>query len=133
MLFDAATRDAVKAYQKKHDLPWTGTLDQPTWASLVPGKVTSDVTAGMTVAEAADHGAARYTAPLPERTTGKAVSVLQLALGMKRVDRNGYLGAVTVAAVKVLKRFTWASRSEPPTQDMVGFCQAVCNCSHAVP
>lgn len=99
-VFDAATRDAVKAYQKKHDLPWTGTLDQPTWASLVPGKVTSDVTAGMTVAEAADHGAARYTAPLPERTTGKAVSVLQLALGMKRVDRNGYLGAVTVAAVK---------------------------------
>jgi peptidoglycan hydrolase-like protein with peptidoglycan-binding domain len=98
--FDAATRDAVKAYQRRHDLPWTGALDQPTWASLVPSKVTSDVSAGMTAAEAAEYGARTYTSTLKERSTGKAVLVLQVALGMKRADRNGYLGTVTVAAIR---------------------------------
>ncbi len=98
--FDSATREAVKAWQKKHDLPWTGALDQPTWASLVPSKVTSDVSAGMTATEAAAYGARTYSATLTERSTGKAVLVLQVALGMKRVDRNGYLGPVTVAAIK---------------------------------
>jgi peptidoglycan hydrolase-like protein with peptidoglycan-binding domain len=98
--FDLATRDAVKAWQRKHDLPWTGALDQPTWASLVPSKVTSDVSAGMTAEEAAVYGARTYTSTLKERSTGKAVLVLQVALGMKRVDRNGYLGPVTVAAVR---------------------------------
>ncbi|KQP77847.1 hypothetical protein ASF37_04205 [Aeromicrobium sp. Leaf289] len=102
--FDAATREAVKAYQKKHDLPWTGTIDQPTWASLVPAKVTSDVAKGLSAAEAAAYGAERYTSSMPERTTGKAVLVLQVALGMKRADRNGYYGPLTVAAVRARQK-----------------------------
>lgn len=102
--FDAATREAVKAYQKKHDLPWTGTLDQPTWASLVPAKVTSDVAKGLSAAEAAAYGAKHYSSSMPERTTGKAVLVLQVALGMKRADRNGYYGPLTVAAVRARQK-----------------------------
>lgn len=102
--FDAATREAVKAYQGKHDLPWTGTLDQPTWASLVPAKVTSDVAKGLSAAEAAAHGAKHYPSSMPERTAGKAVLVLQVALGMKRADRNGYYGPLTVAAVRARQK-----------------------------
>ncbi|MCR4514387.1 peptidoglycan-binding protein [Aeromicrobium sp. 50.2.37] len=102
--FDAATREAVKTYQKKHDLPWTGTLDQPTWASLVPAKVTSDVAKGLSAAEAAAYGAKHYSSSMPERTTGKAVLVLQVALGMKRADRNGYYGPLTVAAVRARQK-----------------------------
>lgn len=99
-VFDTATRNAVKAYQKRHDLPFTGVLDQPTWASLVPAKVTSDAAEGLSSEEAADLGARRYDDPMSERSTGTSVLVLQVALGMDRADRNGYYGPLTVAAVR---------------------------------
>lgn len=34
--FDVATQRAVLRFQRNHDLPRTGALDKPTWASLKP-------------------------------------------------------------------------------------------------
>ena len=39
--FDRATRRAVCAYQAAHELPRTGALDDPTWASLSPASIKS--------------------------------------------------------------------------------------------
>lgn len=100
-VFDSAMREAVREYQKAHDLPVTGTVDVPTWASLVPSKVTSSTAKGLDEREAARKGKASYRSEtLKERSTGTPVLVLQTALGMKTVDRNGYLGPVTLAAVR---------------------------------
>lgn len=103
-VFDATTRVAVRAYQLAHDLPITGTLDVPTWASLFPTKATSDVTAGYTASEAAAYGLENYSGTtLKIASVGKSTKFLQLALGLKSADRNGYFGAVTEAAVKQLQ------------------------------
>jgi len=100
-VFDAATWAAVKAFQQKHDLPWTGTLDVPTWGALTPGAVTTNVAAGYTPASAADYGLANYgSSTTAKYATGKAVLFLQTALAMPTKDRNGYFGSVTVEAVK---------------------------------
>jgi peptidoglycan hydrolase-like protein with peptidoglycan-binding domain len=37
------TRNAIRAYQKAHGLRPTGTLDQPTYKSLMPGKPSGNV------------------------------------------------------------------------------------------
>lgn len=103
-VFDAATRVAVRAYQLAHDLPITGTLDVPTWASLFPSQATSDVTAGYTPAAAASYGLANYSGTtLRLASVGKSTKFLQRALGMRTADRNGYFGVVTEAAVKKLQ------------------------------
>lgn len=103
-VFDADTRVAVRAYQLAHDLPITGTLDDPTWASLFPSKATDDVTAGFTSEEAAAYGLDHYAdSTLREKSVGKSTAFLQLALGLVPADRNGYFGAVTVGAVKQLQ------------------------------
>lgn len=102
--FDTATRTAVRAYQTAHDLPDTGTLDVPTWAALFPSKATDDVSSGYTAKEAADRGLAYYADTLRKLgSKGKPTLFLQVALGMNAVDRNGYFGAVTEAAVKKLQ------------------------------
>lgn len=100
-VFDTATWTAVKAYQKKHDLPWTGALDVPTWGSLKPGDVTTDVSKGYSSAAAAAYGLQNYSASnLTTHSTGKAVLFAQVALGMPPKDRNGYFGPVTLTAVR---------------------------------
>ena len=100
-VFDTATRAAVKAYQFKHDLPWTGTLDVPTWGSLKPGDVTSDVSKGYSPTSAGAYGLKNFAeSTLAELQTGKPVLFAQIALGMAAKDRNGYFGPVTTAAVK---------------------------------
>lgn len=100
-VFDSATWTAVKAYQKKHDLPWTGALDVPTWGSLKPGDVTTDVSKGYSSTSAGAYGLKNFAnLTLAERQTGKAVLFAQVALGMANRDRNGYFGPVTTAAVK---------------------------------
>ena len=102
--FDGTTRTAVRAYQRDHDLPVTGTLDVPTWASIAPSTRTSDASAGFTPRTAAAHGAKGITTPLRWRDTGKAVQVLQVALGLPVADRNGHLGYVTGAAIRQAQR-----------------------------
>ncbi|MEO6605709.1 MAG: peptidoglycan-binding domain-containing protein [Aeromicrobium sp.] len=102
--FDSATTTAVRAYQVAHDLPDTGGLDVPTWASLVPSKATGDVTAGYYAYEAAAYAMDHYyETTLRKGSFGRPTKFLQLALRMKTVDRNGYFGAVTQAAVKKLQ------------------------------
>jgi peptidoglycan hydrolase-like protein with peptidoglycan-binding domain len=102
--FDLTTRTAVRAYQKAHDLPVTGALDVPTWASLVRGRVTSDVTAAYTSAGAATYGLEHYSdLTLRTNASGKPVIFLQKALRMSAADRNGFVGAVTTTAVKRLQ------------------------------
>jgi peptidoglycan hydrolase-like protein with peptidoglycan-binding domain len=102
--FDSATWTAVKAYQLAHDLPYTGVLDQPTWASLSPADVTSNVVAGYTAAQAAAYGRAHYASTSINRyTVGKSVLFLQTALRMPSRDRNGYFTAKTLAAVKAFQ------------------------------
>lgn len=100
-VFDSATWTAVKAYQKAHDLPWSGALDVPTWASLRPTEVTSSVIEGYTAKTAAAYGLANYASrTLSERNAGKPVIFAQLALGMAPKMRNGYFGPLTTTAVK---------------------------------
>jgi peptidoglycan hydrolase-like protein with peptidoglycan-binding domain len=97
--FDRATWDAVRAYQRAHDLPVTGALDHPTWGSLDPASVKRR-TVTFSRARAASHGVAQYSSTsLSEGRAGRAVAILQTALGMSRVDRNGYFGPRTRAAV----------------------------------
>ncbi len=103
-IFDQTTRSAVRDYQRAHDLPVTGSLDIPTWASLIRSKMTDDVTAGYSSVRAADYGLANYSGlTLRQGSAGKATKFLQLALRLLSVDRNGYFGPLTVAAVKKLQ------------------------------
>lgn len=102
--FDATTWSAVKAYQKAHDIPYTGALDQPTWASLSPSSVTSRVVAGYTQREAIAYGIANYSDNTIQRgDVGKATMFLQYALHLPTADRNGFYNTVTLAAVKKLQ------------------------------
>lgn len=103
--FDNTTWKAVKAYQKSHDLPWNGSIDQPTWTSLAPAEAKSDVAKGYTPAKAAAYGLKTYAkSAIAERATGKSVLMLQVALAMKRADSNGYFGPRTKAAVKSFQK-----------------------------
>ena len=102
--FDAATWTAVKAYQQAHDIPRTGTLDQPTWASLSGANLTSNVASGYTQPEAIDYGLQNYSGTtIKAGSVGKAALFLQTALRMPTKDRNGYFSTKTLAAVKAFE------------------------------
>lgn len=103
-VFDLTTRSKVMAYQRGHDLPVTGTLDQPTWASLWPSRRTYNAVAGMSGSSAAAYGAANYPQTLKDTDTGKPVIVLQVALRMPLDQRNGHYRTKTVAAVKAKQK-----------------------------
>jgi peptidoglycan hydrolase-like protein with peptidoglycan-binding domain len=91
----------VRTYQRAHDLPYTGVLDQPTWASLDRGSIKRRVVTGFTPARAANHGVDAYSrTTLAKGRAAKAVMILQIALRLPVADRNGYFGAVTQAAVQ---------------------------------
>ena len=99
--FDAATWTAVRRYQRAHDLPYTGVLDQPTWASLEPARVTYRAVKGFTARSAAAYGVERYSSSAITRgRAAKAVVLLQTALDLPAADRNGFYDRVTLAAVK---------------------------------
>ncbi|MFC5676162.1 peptidoglycan-binding domain-containing protein [Aeromicrobium endophyticum] len=103
--FDRTTWDAVRAYQRAHDLPVTGALDHPTWASLDRSSVRRRTVTGFSRARAATYGVDRYSSTrLSEGAAGRAVAILQKALGMSLVDRNGYFGPRTRAAVVSLQK-----------------------------
>jgi peptidoglycan hydrolase-like protein with peptidoglycan-binding domain len=98
--FDTATRTAVRTYQRSHDLPATGAVDQPTWASLDRPSVRKRAVKGFSRWKAAVHGVDHYSGTtLSQGRAAKAVAVLQTALGLPVADRNGYFGTVTRAAV----------------------------------
>ncbi|MDO9377251.1 MAG: peptidoglycan-binding domain-containing protein [Nocardioidaceae bacterium] len=102
--FDTRTWTALKKYQSANDVPKTGVLDAATWASLVPARVTYDAAKGMTAAGAAAYGRQHYGATrLAPASAGKAVLLLQVALGMPVRQRTGYYGARTKAAVAAVQ------------------------------
>jgi len=101
--FDRTTRDAVLGYQKTHDLPRTGAVDDPTWASLDPSLVKT--TAREWKPKAAVRWAARKDYPDIRRgDAGKAVAALQAALRLDPSLRTGYYGRGTLGAVREAKR-----------------------------
>jgi peptidoglycan hydrolase-like protein with peptidoglycan-binding domain len=101
--FDAAIRTAVLAYQRAHDLPRTGALDDPTWASLDPA--TSVLRAPDWKPRAAVRWAHANGDPTIHRGgAGEAVFALQTALRIDVPVRNGFYGPQTRAAVLALKQ-----------------------------
>jgi peptidoglycan hydrolase-like protein with peptidoglycan-binding domain len=108
--FDKPTRVAVLAYQRAHDLPRTGALDDPTWASLDPATRTLHVpawTPRTAVRWAHEHG----DPTIHRGDAGKAVYALQTALRLDDAVRNGFYGPQTRAAVLALKQ----TAGLPPT------------------
>ncbi|MFY9913991.1 MAG: peptidoglycan-binding domain-containing protein [Nocardioidaceae bacterium] len=102
--FGATTRRAVLRYQAAHDLPRTGALDKPTWASLAPSarRLTAP---DWTPREAKQWGRANAAQTvLRHGSVGRAVYALQVALKLPDADRNGMLGRQTAAAVIALKK-----------------------------
>jgi peptidoglycan hydrolase-like protein with peptidoglycan-binding domain len=98
--FDTATQSAVRAYQRAHDLPTTGAVDQPTWASLDRSSIKKRTVKGFTAWKAVTYGVKHYGGTtLSQGRAAKAVAILQTALGMRVADRNGYFGPLTQAAV----------------------------------
>jgi peptidoglycan hydrolase-like protein with peptidoglycan-binding domain len=99
--FDRATWNATRAYQRAHDLPVTGALDQPTWGALDRSSTRRRTVTGFTRRRAAAHGVTHYSATtLSPGRAAAAVAILQTALGLPVVDRNGFYGPVTRAAVE---------------------------------
>ena len=103
------TRSRVLQFQRRHDLPRTGALDKPTWASLEPSTRTLTAprwTPAEAVAWAEDHG----SPTLGRRSAGKAVYAAQVALRMPRKLHTGYLGRRTASAVKDFRTTQGMSR-----------------------
>lgn len=103
--FNGSTLRAVRSYQRAHELPPTGTIDQATWASLDKSSVKRRLVTGFNRTSAAGHGAATFaTMSIGPGSVGREVVILQTALGMKRADRNGWFGPFTAAAVAALEQ-----------------------------
>jgi peptidoglycan hydrolase-like protein with peptidoglycan-binding domain len=101
--FDPSTRRAVLAYQRSHDLPRTGALDDATWASLDPA--TSGLHApDWTPRTAAQWAHANGDPTIHRGDAGTAVFALQTALRIDRPVRNGFYGQQTRATVIALKQ-----------------------------
>jgi peptidoglycan hydrolase-like protein with peptidoglycan-binding domain len=101
--FGASLRSAVLAYQGAHDLPRTGAVDKPTWASLVPSSRRMNAPA-WTRSEAVQWGRSNAAETVLRRgSTGRAVYALQVALDVPDSVRNGLLGRRTSAAVIAFK------------------------------
>ncbi len=101
--FGASFRSAVLAYQGAHDLPRTGAVDKPTWASMVPSsrRMTAPT---WTRHEAIQWGRTNASETVLRRgSTGRAVYALQIALDVPDSVRNGLLGRRTAAAVVAFK------------------------------
>jgi peptidoglycan hydrolase-like protein with peptidoglycan-binding domain len=102
--FDRATRRAVLRFQRGHDLPTTGALDDPTWAALAPATASTEPP-DWTARHAARWARERAGAPaLSRQSAGRAVWALQTALRMPSDQRSGYFGGRTAHAVVALKR-----------------------------
>ena len=95
---DGATRQRLLAYQQGHDLPRTGALDDPTWASLDPMTRTQSVprwTKSQAVAWALEAGSPE----LHRSSAGKAAYAVQVALDLPDRLRTGFVGQRTARSV----------------------------------
>lgn len=102
--FDRRTWRAVKRYQRAHDLPVTGALDKPTWASLAPKSVRWSAMRGYGPRGAARYGRRHWSDERLRRgSAGRPVAFLQTALRMPHRDRNGMLGRHTARRLRGFK------------------------------
>jgi hypothetical protein len=102
--FDTTTRRAVLRFQRQHDLPRTGALDKPTWASLMP-RTSSTTAPAWSPASAAEWARTKAGSPaLRRQSAGLSVLALQTALRLPRSERNGFFAGRTAAAVKAVKQ-----------------------------
>jgi hypothetical protein len=102
--FDRRTWRAVKRYQRAHDLPVTGALDKPTWASLAPKSVRWSAMKGYGPRGAARYGRRHWSDERLRRgSAGRPVAFLQTALRMPHRDRNGLLGRHTARRLREFK------------------------------
>ncbi|MEH3032648.1 MAG: peptidoglycan-binding domain-containing protein [Aeromicrobium erythreum] len=109
---DMATRAAAATYQSEHDLPRTGVLDEVTWASLHRSSVDRSAISGMTTQSAREYGRDHYgDVTLRRGSAGKAVLVLQRALGMPARSWSGWFGPSTEAALKSAQKTLGRSAS----------------------
>jgi hypothetical protein len=118
-VLDGATRHRVLRYQGSHDLPRTGALDGPTWASLAPGTRQQSVpnwTPAAAVAWARRHG----SPTLRRQSAGTAVYALQVALRLPDGLRSGFLARRTAAAVEQFRAEHGMSRSAVVTRAVWG-------------
>ncbi len=99
--FGTLTRDAVLRYQRTHDLPRTGAVDDPTWARLGAGRLEAPA---WTAREAADAAHSMGDPELSRGAAGRGAYALQVALRMPAADRTGYFGPRTAQAVLEGKR-----------------------------
>ena len=102
--FDATTQQAVLRFQRRHDLPRTGALDKPTWASLRPASATLAMP-DWTPVEAIDW--ARTTAGSPHlhrNSAGKGAYALQVALRLPEQWQTGFFGRRTARSVVAFKQ-----------------------------
>ncbi len=96
---NGATRKRLLGYQKHHDLPRTGALDKPTWASLDPATRTQSAPR-WSPREAARWGIDHGSPGLHKSSAGTATYALQVALRMPGGLRTGFFGARTANAVR---------------------------------
>ncbi len=99
--FGTLTRDAVLRYQRTHDQPRTGAVDDPTWARLGAGRLEAPA---WTAREAADAAHSMGDPELSRGAAGRGAYALQVALRMPAADRTGYFGPRTAQAVLEGKR-----------------------------
>jgi peptidoglycan hydrolase-like protein with peptidoglycan-binding domain len=99
--FGTATRSAVLAYQRRHDLPRTGAVDDPTWSRLGSGTLQAP---RWSPREAVDAAADMGNPELNRGDAGRVVYALQTALRMPTDDRTGFFGGHTATAVLAAKR-----------------------------
>ena len=101
--FDQATRRTVLQYQRDNDLPRTGALDDPTWASLQPATARSSAPSWTAAAAARWARDVAESPVLHRRSAGLSVLALQTALRLPLAARNGYFGSLTAERVRLFK------------------------------
>jgi peptidoglycan hydrolase-like protein with peptidoglycan-binding domain len=99
--FGALTRSALLQYQRSHDLPRTGAVDDPTWARLGSGRLEAP---RWSASEAADAAHSMGDPELSPGAAGRGAYALQTALRMPQADRTGYFGRRTAEAVLTAKK-----------------------------
>jgi hypothetical protein len=97
-VLDRGTRHRLLGYQRSHDLPRTGALDGPTWASLDPASRQQSAPR-WTPAEAVAWARRNGSPTLRRQSAGTVVYALQIALRMPDRLRTGFLGRRTAAVV----------------------------------
>ena len=97
--FGVTTRKRLMSYQVGHDLPRTGALDDPTWASLDPASRSQSVP-DWTPAAAAAWGRITAAPGCTARLRARRCTPFRRRSGLPDALRTGFLGKQTARAVR---------------------------------